>query len=44
MATHRESRAIARPPEEIFDIVADVERYPELGDRNRGQTLRFPLI
>jgi coenzyme Q-binding protein COQ10 len=29
MATHRESRAIARPPEEIFDIVADVERYPE---------------
>ncbi len=29
MATHRESRAIARPVEEIFDIVADVERYPE---------------
>jgi len=29
MATHRESRAIARPAEEIFDIVADVERYPE---------------
>jgi coenzyme Q-binding protein COQ10 len=29
MATHRESRTIARPPEEIFDIVADVERYPE---------------
>ncbi len=29
MATHRESRAIARPPEHIFDIVADVERYPE---------------
>ena len=29
MATHRESRAIARPTEEIFDIVADVERYPE---------------
>ena len=29
MATHRESRAIARPPEQIFDIVADVERYPE---------------
>ena len=29
MATHRESRAIARPPEWLFDIVADVERYPE---------------
>ena len=29
MATHRESRAIARPAEEIFDIVADVERYSE---------------
>ena len=29
MATHRESRAIARPVEEIFDIVADVERYSE---------------
>jgi len=29
MATHSESRAIARPVEEIFDIVADVERYPE---------------
>lgn len=29
MATHRESRTIGRPPEEIFDIVADVERYPE---------------
>ena len=29
MATHRESRAIALPPEWLFDIVADVERYPE---------------
>jgi len=29
MATHRESRAIARPVEQVFDIVADVERYPE---------------
>jgi len=27
MATHRESRAIARSAEEMFDIVADVERY-----------------
>lgn len=29
MASHRESRAIARSPELLFDIVADVERYPE---------------
>lgn len=29
MASHRESRAIAQPPEYLFDIVADVERYPE---------------
>ena len=29
MATHRESRAIALPPEWLFDAVADVERYPE---------------
>jgi coenzyme Q-binding protein COQ10 len=29
MATHRESRAIALPVEWLFDVVADVERYPE---------------
>ena len=29
MATHRESRAIALAPECLFDVVADVERYPE---------------
>ncbi|MQM34971.1 type II toxin-antitoxin system RatA family toxin [Accumulibacter sp.] len=29
MATHRESRAIALPAECLFDVVADVERYPE---------------
>lgn len=29
MATHRETRAIARSPEYLFDIVADVEGYPE---------------
>ena len=29
METHRESRDIARSPEWLFDIVADVERYPE---------------
>ena len=29
MATHRESRALAQSSHVIFDIVADVERYPE---------------
>lgn len=29
MATHRESRSIALAPECLFDVVADVERYPE---------------
>ena len=29
MANHRECRAIAQSPESLFDIVADVERYPE---------------
>lgn len=29
MATHRESRAIALAAECLFDVVADVERYPE---------------
>lgn len=29
MPRHRESRSIALPPEWLFDIVADVERYPE---------------
>jgi coenzyme Q-binding protein COQ10 len=29
MTSHRESRAIALSPEWLFDVVADVERYPE---------------
>ncbi|TXH22467.1 MAG: type II toxin-antitoxin system RatA family toxin [Elusimicrobia bacterium] len=29
MATHRESRAIAQPSTLLFDVVADVECYPE---------------
>ncbi|WP_291993252.1 type II toxin-antitoxin system RatA family toxin [Candidatus Accumulibacter sp. ACC003] len=29
MANHRESRTIALSPEWLFDVVADVERYPE---------------
>lgn len=29
MATHRETRTITLPSEWLFDIVADVERYPE---------------
>lgn len=29
MAKHRESQVIALPPEQLFDIVADVESYPD---------------
>ena len=29
MSTHRESQIIRAPRERIFDLVADVERYPE---------------
>lgn len=29
MPIHRETRTIAQPAEALFDIVADVERYPE---------------
>jgi coenzyme Q-binding protein COQ10 len=29
MTEHRQRRLVAAPPETIFDLVADVERYPE---------------
>lgn len=29
MTTHRESRIVEAPRERLFDLVADVERYPE---------------
>ena len=29
MSTHRDSLVIAAPRERVFDLVADVERYPE---------------
>ena len=29
MATHAEKRVLDHSPEELFDLVADVERYPE---------------
>lgn len=29
MPSHRQSRLIAQPAERLFDIVADVERYPD---------------
>ena len=29
MPTHREKRVLPYTPEQIFDLVADVERYPE---------------
>lgn len=39
MATHHESRAIALPPEWLFDVVADVERYPEFVPLVRDATI-----
>lgn len=29
MATHRETRFVPVPPEHLFDLVSDVERYPQ---------------
>ena len=29
MTTHREKRALAHRPEQLFELVADVQRYPE---------------
>ena len=29
MATHSEKRALPHSPEQLFDLVADVEKYPE---------------
>lgn len=29
MTTHREAREVPLPPEQVFDMIADVERYPE---------------
>jgi coenzyme Q-binding protein COQ10 len=29
MTTHRETREVRLPPEQVFEMVADVERYPE---------------
>ena len=29
MPTHAEQRALPFPPEKLFDLVADIERYPE---------------
>ena len=29
MATHSEQRALPHSPEQLFDLVADVEKYPE---------------
>jgi len=36
MATYHETRTIAQPAEALFDIVADVERYPEFLPLIRG--------
>ena len=29
MTTHREKRGLAHRPEQLFELVADVQRYPE---------------
>lgn len=49
MTTHRDSQIIRAPREQIFDLVADVERYPEFLPlwldahvyRHRGETIYF---
>ncbi len=49
MSTHRDSQIIRAPRERIFDLVADVERYPEFLPlwldariyRHRGETTYF---
>ena len=43
MPTHAEERLLPYPPERLFDLVADVERYPEflpwcVATRIRGRT------
>lgn len=42
VATHAEKRALPQSPEQLFDLVADVERYPEflpwcIGSRIRSR-------
>lgn len=36
MASHRQSRTIALPTAQLFDLIADVERYPEFLPLWRG--------
>ena len=45
MAAHRERRRIPYPSEQIFDLVADVERYPEfLPTWHRVAVRREPAV
>jgi len=37
--SHRESRVVATSVERMFDLVADVERYPEFLPLMRGATV-----
>lgn len=39
MAPHRESRVVAVPAERLFELVADVERYPEFLPLMRDATI-----
>jgi len=52
MPTHAEKRVVPHPPEQLFDLVVDIERYPEflpwcIGariKRREGQVLFADLI
>ncbi len=40
MLTHAEQRVLAYTPEQLFDLVADIERYPEFLPWCRGARIR----
>ncbi|MEX2643844.1 MAG: type II toxin-antitoxin system RatA family toxin [Acetobacterales bacterium] len=40
MPTHKERRVLPHTPEELFDLVADIERYPEFLPWCRGARIR----
>ena len=40
MPSHRETRFLPYSPEQVFDLVADIERYPEFLPWCRGARVR----
>lgn len=40
MPTHKERRVLPHSPEQLFDLVADIERYPEFLPWCRGARIR----